>query len=220
MFHLYGLIIGVGVVAVWTVSERLEPRVSRVLPWMLFGALVGARVYHVVDQWTYYSTHLLNILALWNGGLAIWGGVIGGFAALEFSTHNFQFSKETQWNILGAICTALPLGQAIGRWGNGANGEFANIVFDTVPWWLAESVLDLILFALLWYVSRIWRVGKDTHLGRKQVGLYLVGYGFIRGVLEWERLVPWTLVGVPTAVWASGVGIVSGMFLLLYKYTP
>ena len=218
MFHLYGLIVGVGVVAVWTVSERLEPRVSRVLPWMLLGALLGARLYHVVDQWAYYSGHFWNIFALWNGGLAIWGAVVGGLAALQFSIFNFQFSKETQWNILGAICTALPLGQAIGRWGNGVNGEFANLVFDTVPWWLAESVLDFGLFVfLLW---RVRRTSRTATWGRGQVGLYLVGYGLIRGVLEWERRAPWTLYGIPTAVWVSGVGVVIGAFLSLYKYTP
>lgn len=217
MFHLYGLIVGVGVVAVWTVSERLEPRVSRVLPWMLLGALLGARLYHVVDQWVYYRAHLWNILALWNGGLAIWGGVMGAVSALL--VYHFVFDKSGRfWHVLGAICTALPLGQAIGRWGNAVNGEFTNSVFTVVPWWLAESVLDFGLFVfLLW---RVRRTSRTATWGRGQVGLYLVGYGLIRGVLEWERRAPWTLYGIPTAVWVSGVGVVIGAFLSLYKYTP
>ncbi len=217
MFHLYGLIVGVGVVAVWGVAERLESKVNKVLPWGLLGALIGARLYHVVDQWGYYGAHLSRIFFLWNGGLAIWGGVAGGVVALLIyyylhkTVHHF-------WSTMGAICTALPLGQAIGRWGNAVNGEFTNVIFGTIPWWLAESVLDFILFSIL--VRLVRHRAMTAELGRKQVGAYLVGYGIVRGLLEWARVLPWTLYGVPTAVWSSGIGVSTGLFLWLYKNTP
>lgn len=217
MFHRYGLIVGLGVVAVWAVAERLEPKAGKALPWILFGALVGARAYHVIDQWGYYSTHLANIFYLWNGGLAIWGGVAGGVGALFIYYYTVK-TLNYFWGTLGAICTALPLGQAVGRWGNAVNGEFTNPVLGVVPWWLAESTLDLLLFIeLIGLIGPMRRIGEQ---GRRQVGLYLVGYGLIRGMLDWARVAPWTISEVPVAVWISVVTMLAGTVLLLYKKYP
>jgi len=90
----------------------------------------------------------------------------------QFTIYNLQFTKKEKWESIGAIATALPLAQAIGRIGNGVNGEFGNLVFG-IPWWAAEAMLDLMLFVLLRGRTPKWRVW-----------IYLVGYGLIRFFLQ------------------------------------
>lgn len=177
MFHLYGLFIGIAIVAGWSVAEKIEPRVNKVAPWVIIFGIFGARLYHVMDMWSYYSQNLSSIVKLWEGGLSIWGGIIGGYAAFVIINHKFSNSQIEKWNILGAIATALPLSQAIGRIGNGVNGEFINKVW-ILPWWAAEAGFDLTLFGILWFL----RVRGLTP--KFLVGVYLFGYGLIRYFLQ------------------------------------
>ena len=92
---------------------------------------------------------------------------------------NLQFTSKERISILGAIVTGLPLSQAIGRVGNGVNGEFINKVW-ILPWWACEAVADLLLFCLIWRIRRVWPIGV--------IWIYLVGYGLIRLVLQPYRL--------------------------------
>lgn len=176
MFHWYGLIVGVAVVVGWSVAEKIEPKVAKVLPWVLLGGIVGARLYHVIDQWAYYAQNLGQIVAVWKGGLGIFGGIIGGFTAFQISSFNLHFTSQEKLSILGAITTAAPLAQAIGRWGNLVNNELWGRNHE--PLFLYESVLDIILFGILWKM----RLGGSTE--KSLVGAYLIGYGVIRLVLE------------------------------------
>ena len=82
MFHLYGLFIGLAVVVGWSVAERIEPKANKVVVWVIGLGLLGARIHHVIDVWEYYSQNLGQIVAVWNGGLSIWGGLTGGGVGL------------------------------------------------------------------------------------------------------------------------------------------
>ncbi|MFH1244319.1 MAG: prolipoprotein diacylglyceryl transferase family protein [bacterium] len=166
MFHLYGLVVGIAVVVWWSLAERLEPRAKTIIPWVLLSALVGARAYHVVDYWEYYGQNLGQVVAIWNGGLGIFGGIIGGMLGL------WIYFKGRTLKVMGTVVIPLPLAQAIGRVGNGVNGEFTNLVAG-VPWWGAEAILDLGLFCLIWQIRPIWRIW-----------VYLMGYALIRLVLQ------------------------------------
>ena len=73
-----------------------------------FGGIAGARLYYVIFRWEYYAAHPDEIIQIWNGGLAIYGGIIGGL--------NF-------YNLLDCAGMSLLIGQGIGRWGNFANQE-------------------------------------------------------------------------------------------------
>ena len=172
MFHLYGLFIGIAVVTGYSLAVKLEPKVEKVAPWILGFGIVGARLYHVVDLWSYYSQNWSQIVAVWNGGLSIWGGILGGGIGMIITNHKFSNSQIESQNILAAIVTALPLAQAIGRIANGVNGEFTNMVWF-LPWWAAEAVLDLMLFVLL-----------RGSTAKRRVWVYLVGYGLIRYFLQ------------------------------------
>jgi phosphatidylglycerol:prolipoprotein diacylglycerol transferase len=202
IFHLYGLLVGIGIVAGWSVAEKIEPQVNKVFPWVLGFGLVGARLYHVIDQWGYYSQHIPQILAVWNGGLGIFGGVIGGVVGLLFYQQINKLTVGEIWKISGAIVTGLPLAQAIGRWGNLVNNELWGK--GHTPLFLYESGLDLGLFILLTRLAK-----RQWGSGKKMVGAYLLGYGAIRYFLEFWRVDPWLI-----DYWIASTFAIAGLILL------
>ncbi len=91
------------------------------------GALVGARGYYVIFKWDYYSGHLSEIPRIWDGGLAIYGGIIGGILGAYLIS---KIEKMNFMNLLDLIGISLLIGQGIGRWGNYANQEaFGGITY-------------------------------------------------------------------------------------------
>ena len=223
--HMYGLFLGIAIVVSWWWATRLIriggdiKGFDAVAIWAVTGGIVGARLYHVVDYWWYYSQHLNEVLFLWQGGLGIWGAIAGGMIGVVFACRN-------QWKqlpvYLDATAAALPLGQAIGRWGNWINHELYGRP-TTLPWgwyipselrpagmttvgyyhplFLYESLLSLGLFCFLWWFGQR-RLGKMSILGA-----YLVGYGFIRFLLEPLRIAPWSFGGIPVAQMMSLVAM-------------
>ena len=167
---MYGLIVGGAVAVWWSWVERIEPRAKKVVPWVIVAALIGARVYHVIDQWDYYAQDWGRILQVWNGGLSIWGGVGAGLLVLWLGIRKEEL--ENRRAIIAAFITPLPLAQAIGRLANGFNGEFTNLV-GGIPWWAMEAILDLALFGIVWLVEKKWRIW-----------VYAGGYLLIRLVLQ------------------------------------
>ncbi len=91
-----------------------------VLLYGTIGGIVGARLYYVLFRWDYYSVHPSEIVKIWEGGLAIYGGIIGGilcgFIVCKVEKLNFL-------NLLDMASMSLLIGQGIGRWGNYANQE-------------------------------------------------------------------------------------------------
>ena len=88
--------------------------------WAIIMGIIGARLYYIIFNFSYYSNNLLEIFAIWNGGLAIHGGIIAGVLTVLF------FAKKYHLNFLKLLDMAAPsliLAQAIGRWGNFFNGE-------------------------------------------------------------------------------------------------
>lgn len=169
---LYGLIVGIAAAVWWSVAERLEPKLKKTIPILLLLALVGARAYHVFEYWQYYQTDVLATLRVWEGGLSIWGAIMAGMGYMWFTVNSKRYMPTEPRYIWSALVTPLPLAQAIGRLANGVNGEFTNLVLG-IPWWGMEAVLDLILFGVIWYTKKEWRVG-----------VYLIGYSLIRLALE------------------------------------
>ena len=86
---------------------------------VVFG-LIGARAYYVAFNWSYYSNHLLEVLEVWNGGLAIHGGIFAGLLWIIFYTKKYKISTL---KILDIAVVGLMIGQCIGRWGNFFNQE-------------------------------------------------------------------------------------------------
>ncbi len=88
--------------------------------WAIVAAFVGARLYYVFFNWSYYSANFWEIFKVWQGGLAIHGGIIGGFLAILIYTKKY---KVRTFKFTDIIVPSLIFGQAIGRWGNFFNGE-------------------------------------------------------------------------------------------------
>ena len=83
-FHMYGLIIGLAIVISYYVAEKIikvenigKKNFERGFWWIVVAGIIGARVYHVIDYWKYYQEHLIEIIHVWNGGLGIYGAVLG-----------------------------------------------------------------------------------------------------------------------------------------------
>ncbi len=144
----YGVIIALGFTLaalfggrkayVWKMS--LDHMVD-VLIYGIIGAVIGARLYYVVFQWDYYKNNLLSIFKIWEGGLAIYGGIIGGIIAAYFvcKKTGLPFLK-----LLDLIGMALPIGQGIGRWGNFTNQEAFGINTTSIFGMTSDKIVDYI----------------------------------------------------------------------------
>ena len=133
----YGLLIATAVllgvsVARWLAKQRqVDPELmSDLVLWMVIGAIPGARLYYVLFEWEQYSGNPTQALAIWQGGIAIHGALIGGtLAALIFA----RLKKVSFWQLADLATPAVILGQAIGRWGNFFNSEAFGRPTD-LPW--------------------------------------------------------------------------------------
>lgn len=123
----YGCAIAIGIMTGYLLAAREAKRTGQnpedyldMLFFAVFFALVGARIYYVAFSWEYYKDNLLSILNLRQGGLAIYGGVIGAFITVYFFAKKRKLSFR---QMLDTACVGLVAGQIIGRWGNFFNRE-------------------------------------------------------------------------------------------------
>ncbi len=151
--YWYGFFIVLGVLAALTVAIYLakfyqiktDTMIDLAL-WLVIGGILGARLYDIFLEWPYFSSHPLDILKIWQGGLAIHGGIIGGAISLWLFTllnptksapsDLTGFTKKDNhnfWRLATIAVTALPLAQAFGRWGNYFNQELFGRP-TSLPW--------------------------------------------------------------------------------------
>ena len=200
----YGVIIAVGMVlgvllAVFR-TKKQNLREDMIFDFVLIAlpvAIICARAYYVVFEWENYAKDLLSIFRIWEGGLAIYGSVLGGLAvAIIFC----RYHKFPLFRFLDLIVPSLVLGQAIGRWGNYFNQEaFGNLVTDSSlqffpyavyidalgEWHQAtffyESIWNVCLLVLMLNVS-----AKKPKTGTLTC-MYFVSYGLGRFLIEGLR---------------------------------
>jgi phosphatidylglycerol:prolipoprotein diacylglycerol transferase len=243
--HWYGVIIATAVLAggvIGTIEARRRgenPDVgwAMLLPVLVF-AVIGARLYHVIHQWAYYSEHLIQIPQIWVGGLGIPGAVAGGVFAIWLYCRINHLNTLRWFDI---FASAMLLGQAIGRLGNFVNQELYGPPTD-LPWGIPidaahrvgpwtdlaaypvdttrfhplfayEALLNLVgLVLILWAARRFaaWLYDGDV------LAFYLIWYSGVRIWLETFRVENWTILGVPTAIWIGILTIVAagGVFIL------
>jgi phosphatidylglycerol:prolipoprotein diacylglycerol transferase len=178
--HYYGIIIMLGVVAAAFLAARRaklrghDPEIVwDLLIWLIIGGIIGARLWHVFTPppssiergitTAYYLTHPLDLIAVWNGGLGIPGGVIGGAIAMYFFTRKRKLSFA-EWADIAA--PSLALGQAIGRWGNFVNQELYGAPTD-LPWAIpidpinrASGFKEYATFHPLFLYESLWNLGN------------------------------------------------------------
>ncbi|WP_347179074.1 prolipoprotein diacylglyceryl transferase [Roseofilum casamattae] len=133
----YGLLIASAVLLGVTLSQYLAQRrglnpdaIGDLAIWLVLGAIPGARIYYILFQWENYSDNLGEMFAIWKGGIAIHGAILGGMlAALIFA----RLNRLSFWKLADVVAPSLILGQAIGRWGNFFNSEAFGSPTD-LPW--------------------------------------------------------------------------------------
>ena len=238
--HAYALCILVGIiVAVWMTSRRLtsrgaEPGVTLdIVLWTVPIGIVGARLFHVVTHPDDYfaGQELWHIFAVWEGGLAIFGGLIfgavGAFIGCRITGIRF-------FTFADAVAPAILLAQAFGRFGNWFNHELFGLPTD-LPWGLEieqsnpayplglpEGTLfqPTFLYEIIWNllgVAVILVLEKRFRLQwGKVLGLYLMWYGAGRIVWESIRIDPSEIFfGIRTNVWAAIFAVVLGAVIIL-----
>ena len=135
--HWYGAIIAFGFLLATLLGGRIaytwKMSLDKMVDVLIYGAIfavIGARLYYVFSKWDYYSNHLSDVPKIWEGGLAIYGGIIvgvfGAFLVCKVRKLNFL-------NLLDCIGISLLVGQGIGRWGNFMNQEAFGTNTD-LPW--------------------------------------------------------------------------------------
>jgi prolipoprotein diacylglyceryl transferase len=197
--------------------------------WAVPAAFVGARLLHVLDAWEYYATYPLRILAVQEGGLAIYGGLLGGLAAGAFAARR---KRLLTWQLLDVAAPGMILGQALGRVGCFLNGDHqgqpANLPWATSylhpgsmapdslprhPAQVYELLYDLALFALLMLLRD--RLRHDGLLFALYAGLYSFGRFWISALREDAAF----LLGLKEAQVVSVAVFLLALPLALYLWT-
>jgi len=166
--------------------------------WGIISGLIGARILHVLSAFPYYQYHPIRILFLWQGGLSIWGALLGGTLGIILFLR-IKNIKPFSW--LDIFSVTLPLGQAIGRWGNYFNKEIYG-GHTNLPWginingskhhplFLYESVLNIVNFLFLF---TLYKKKANTTKPGYFFHLYLFNYSLIRLFMEFLRTDHWVI---------------------------
>ena len=231
----YGLLISISVVIGLFISKKLaksrniNPQyISDILPSLIISSIIGARAYYVIFEWRQYSgenfftsfdlfnnvIQIPSFLAIWQGGIAIHGGLIGGFLCILFFCKSQNIHLKTFIDIL---IPSIILGQSIGRWGNFFNNEAFGIPTD-LPWklfipiqnrpiefinyqffhptFIYESLWNFFIFILLIIIFYQQNNKNSVRPGFISC-LYLIGYSFGRFWIEGLRIDPLCIGGIP-----------------------
>jgi phosphatidylglycerol---prolipoprotein diacylglyceryl transferase len=172
---VYGIIISLAILISSLLAENLVNKRGKDplllwdgLFWTILIGVIGARLYHVIDYWSYYSQDLVKILMFWKGGLGIIGGIIAG--TITFAVY-LKIKKENVFEWLDIAGLVVPLGQGLGRFGNIWNKEL-------LPFAYYEMGCDFLLFIVLWLLQK--RVKKKGGIFL----LYIIVYSLIRLLLQ------------------------------------
>ena len=144
----YGVIIAFGLILAALFGGRIAytwkmdlSKMIDVLIYGMFGGIVCARAYYVIFEWDYYSVHPEEIFQIWRGGLAIYGGIIGGLIAAFITC---KVEKLNFFNLLDCAGMSLLIGQGIGRWGNYANQEAFGVFTNGNYGMMSEKIISYI----------------------------------------------------------------------------
>ena len=234
--RVYGFLIAVGVVlAVRRLGRGLErfktggsEAAASIGIWGVGAGLVGARLYHVVTEWDRFSGNLSEIPKVWHGGLGVPGGVLLGTIVGVLRARSFGISTA---ETLHAAAPAIPLAQAVGRWGNWFNQELFGRP-TTLPWALridddhlpaayesGTTFHPTFLYESVWTLGlSLWLVrlsGSSRFAGSRLFALYVSGYGLGRLWIEGLRIDDASVIGgLRWNQWVAIAAIVGGLIYL------
>ena len=248
--HWYGVAYALGLAAAYIVISR-EARwreldvelLTNAMIVVAIAALIGGRLYHVIDQWQLYRDDLLRIVLPPYSGLGVYGGIIAG-TITAFLYARWKHQPFLAW--ADAVAPGLFVMQAIARWGNFFNQELYGSP-TTLPWGIAiqcqyrtqgyecplgsdptatlgqhfqpmflyESLSGVIgAIVLIWIARRF--------AGRLRTGdlllVFFIWYGSVRFAVETLKADNWTFFGIPTAMLISAVAVVGALGILVLRH--
>ena len=210
-----------------------EDFVVNLLFWGVIFGIIGARLYYVIFNFDYYKYNLLEIFKVWNGGLAIHGGILAGFITIALICY---IKKVNLIKLLDYLVVGLIIAQAIGRWGNFFNGEAHGVAVSLdylknlhlpefiidgmniggnyyIPTFLYESIWCLIGFIIMIVLRRkkFIKIGYLT-------SFYLIWYGIERFFVEGMRTDSLMFFSLRVAQIVSLIMIFIGIILFIYSF--
>ena len=237
--YLYGIILGLAIYVGVTLADKIATKFYKITSIynqaviLIISGLLGARLYFCLLNFKTYFNDPIRILNIREGGLSIHGAILAGVITI------YALSKKYKYNFL-ELCdifsVILPLSQAIGRWGNFFNSEAFGIPTNSFlklyvapefrpfeygtykyfhPTFLYESILDLILFILMYKVFF-----KKAHKTKGLLtGIYLTGYSFIRLFIEPLRVDCTSyLFNIPVPIVISFILLFIGEAIIYFTY--
>jgi phosphatidylglycerol:prolipoprotein diacylglycerol transferase len=222
----YGIIMAAGFLFSLWLSLRLAPQrnIKKDDIYDLFiivipSIIIGARIFHVLSNWSYYSSDLVRVLYIWEGGIAFHGGLIGAFIA------TFIFCKKRGikfYDMADILVIPAALGLAAGRIGNFINQEFYGkptnlpwgIYFDNVegkrhPSQIYESIKNLIIFIILYNLYKFKRIRSGNIFWS-----FIFLYSLLRFFVEFYKDLPPLAFGLTWGqLWSIPLFFISLIFL-------
>ncbi|MGL4874417.1 MAG: prolipoprotein diacylglyceryl transferase [Clostridium sp.] len=233
----YGVLIGIGIILAFVLAyfnaKKKGLNFDTLIDLFLVAfpcAIIGARAYYVIFEWSYYKGDIFKMLDIRQGGLAIHGGLIGAFLAA------FIFTRVKKINFLAyadLVAPSIILAQAVGRWGNFMNSEahggpvskefishFPKFIRDGMyingqyyhPTFLYESIWNILVCVLLVIILYKVKKGYEGITICSYMILYSIGRFFIEG-LRTDSLM---FFGLRIAQIISLVGIIAGVLGIIY----
>jgi len=241
--HFYALFIVAGIaLAIWLADTRLKKRGAAgglaldISLWTVPIAIVGARIFHVLTHsadYFYPGADLIAVFRIWEGGIAIYGGLIGGAIGAWIGSKQAGIKF---WSFADAVAPGILLAQAIGRWGNYFNQELFGQP-TTLPWGLEidsynpaypDGLPDGVLFHPTFLYESIWSLigvailllldRKFELRWGKMFAAYLIYYSIGRIWTENLRIDPSEIFfGLRTNIWSALFGIAVGIAIIYWQ---
>lgn len=207
--HWYGIFIASAFLFCYMLAENIAKKngldldhLSSMIFFVLILGIIFARLWFVFLSWEYFKFHVDEIPKIWLGGQAIHGGIFGAIVAIYLYS---KIKNVSFYNYIDVLAVITPLGQAIGRWGNFFNNEAfgkpaSNLLISLNipkefrpeqylsfqyfhPTFLYESILDFLIFVLLYKQYPSWKYKRG-----KTFWIYLLCYSIVRFFLEFLRV--------------------------------
>lgn len=238
--YFYGVVLALAIAVGTLVSNYFAEKkfelpkdvIVDMTPYLIIFGIIGARLYYCILNHDFYLRFPTEILAIRHGGISIHGAILGGFLGLILfaKRRNFSIARLCDVSVIGLI-----LAQSIGRWGNFFNSEAfgypTNLAWKLYiapqyrpipytnyeyfhPTFLYESILDLLIFAVLLFILK-----KDFYKKEGNLALiYLILYSLVRIFVEYFRIDSVSYVhGIPIAIIVSACIILLALPVLIYK---
>lgn len=235
-FSFIAVAIAVVLVGRWAPMRGVHPDdVYSIATWAIVGGIVGARAVHVIDDWSFYQSNPGRIIAIWNGGIGLWGGILGGFLA---GAGYALWRKHPVGVIADLTAPAMLLVQSIGRLGDIVNGEHCAQAWDfafgfiwtnpdsdarNCPNGVDIAVHPVIAYEIIWNMVSllvIWKLRNRLRPDGMLFALYLVLYSLGRFGISFLRMDDVWAFGMQEAHYIALLVLVITVPLLLIKARP